>query len=918
MRTELYINNTLVDLKEDVQVALTYAIADIRNPEKRNGSYSKTVVLPGTAKVNQLFTSIFQIDLYIQTSGIINFVPDFNPNLKATAVLYTDGLEQFRGFIKLDKIRRVNELWHKIEYDVNFFGDVSTIFGNLNDAKLTDLNFSDLDHSYTKAVQKATWGQTVGSGYLYRMIDYGANPPAQWDTLNFFPGIYLKEYIDRIFSYAGFVYDSGRFFDSDFFKHLFIPFNGDKLTLTSAQIAAMLFASTKSTSYTPSVNSSSPTAQSNPVVFDNETTDPSNQYNPATGIFTAATNGYYDFYTSGVVYAVTNGTTQASVNVSNVTAIFNFYKNTSTLIPGGYYNFQMNPGGTYTGGTVLINNVSCQAVSPTIYMNAGDTMQISIQVVGNIQSGQIDFTISSLAYKNRITNPSIVEGSTVSMNSAIPVDIKQGDLLMSVIRMFNLFVEPDRTQPNKLYVDTYSSFYGSGTTRDWTSKIDMSQEMEIIPMGALDARRYRISYKSDNDYWNKLYTDKWGEVYGEFFKDITNDFLKNINNNEVIFSPTIMRGDNSHDRIVPTIYSMTSSGVPSMIKSNIRLLYDGGTYNTLYQWLYTSTSGNTNETTYPYCGHLDNPYNPTLDLCFDVPREVFWVNPYGDFHYTNANLYNQYFKAFIDEITDRNSKIIIAYFFLNTLDILRLSFRDKIFIDGNYYRLNRIIDYSPVSTKTTKVELLKINAAVPYTAVNKIVDFASGGTIGANRSPTNGNTGGSMGNIGDASLSSANLMVGTANYVSGTSRSSAIVGSSNRVGEATQNVSIIASSGVTIAPGLKNVTVFNTNDVNISDSNVAYFNGIRYQATLDIITLTSVTTIENPGTYYANGTFTITLSSKIGKGGEVRIIDITSGVHTLTISGGGFNINGSGSFTSTVQYSAFNITWDGSQFYKLQ
>ena len=919
MRTELYINNTLVDLKEDVQVSLNYAIADIRQPDKRNGSYSKTVTLPSTSKVDKLFTSIFQVDLYIQTSGTINFTPDFNPNLKATAVLYVDGLEQFRGFVKLDKVRRVQERWHKIEYDIIFFGDVSTIFGNLKDAKLTDLSFSEWNHTYSKAVQKATWGQTVGDGYLYRMIDYGANSPTSWDTANFFPGLYLKTYIDKIFNYAGFTYSSA-FLTSSFFKHLFIPYNGDKLTLTATQVNAMLFSATKTTSLTSSSTTSSAQTVSNPVVFDAESSDPSNQYNTGTGYFTAATAGYYDFYCSGTISAVANGSTTVTTSVNSFGVRINFYKGTG--ITAQYYpctGYFTPYSGTYATGYNFINGVSIQSVSPTIYLNAGETVNVEIDTNALISAGQVDWTITGLAFKNRVTNTSIVEGNTVNMNAAIPVDIKQSDLLMSVIRAFNLFVEPDRTQPNKLYIDTYSAFYGSGTTRDWSKKIDASQDMEIIPMGALDARRYRISYKDDGDYWNKLYRDKWNETYGEFHKDISNDFLQNQNDNVVLFSNTVMRGDNSHDRIVPTIYGMTSSGVPTPTKSNIRLLYDGGTYNTLYPWSYTSISGTSTETTYPYCGHLDNPYNPTVDLCFDVPREVFWTNPYGQFNYTNVNLYNNYHRAFIEEITDRNSKIIIAWFYLKPIDILQLSFRDKIFIEGNYYRLNKIIDYSPVSTKTTKVELLKISAAVPFTPLtNSPITLTYGEMLGDTRAPRSGNSAGNSSNAGDTGLSAQNSVIGSNNYVAGTARSVSISGSYLRVGENTQNITISASSGVTVASGLRNVTVVGTNDIAVTESDVIYLNGNKVSGQTNIYTVTTSQTIKGSGVYYCSGATTLTLSTSVLRTNDVIQI-FNMGGSTITVAGGGINIiytanNSVASYSLTNKYDSLTLRYTGTYY----
>jgi len=125
------------------------------------------------------------------------------------------------------------------------------------------------------------------------------------------------------------------------------------------------------------------------------------------------------------------------------------------------------------------------------------------------------------------------------------------------------------------------------------------------------------------------------------------------------------------------------------------LLYWGGTLATVNPWNYYSSQSSqpsTLEVVYPYCGHVDNPITPTLDLCFGVPSEIYYVNPYGFTSYTNNNLYNKYHSKFIEEITDRNSKLIVLFIYLNPLDIFNISFRDLIYIDNHFYRLQKIIE----------------------------------------------------------------------------------------------------------------------------------------------------------------------------------------------------------------------------------
>jgi hypothetical protein len=287
MRSELYINNTRVELNAEVQASITYQIADIRMPDKRQGSFSKTVSLPGSPTINNLFTNIFNLNLSVQTSGVINFAPDFNPNLKASFVLLVEGVEQFRGYMKLQNIVRQQNLMQEVMYEVNLFGDVASIFGVIGDAKLTDLDMSAYDHTYNKATQIATWNTANinGAGYVYPMINYGGMGVSSWDVNDFFPAIYVKTYIDEIFDAAGYSYTS-TFFSSSYFKHLIVPFAGDKLTISALTAYQRTFRAN-----TTALTSGVAVTIYNPIVYNAETLDPLNQFSIVTGKFTTAQRG---------------------------------------------------------------------------------------------------------------------------------------------------------------------------------------------------------------------------------------------------------------------------------------------------------------------------------------------------------------------------------------------------------------------------------------------------------------------------------------------------------------------------------------------------------------------------------------------------------------------------------------------------
>ena len=58
------------------------------------------------------------------------------------------------------------------------------------------------------------------------------------------------------------------------------------------------------------------------------------------------------------------------------------------------------------------------------------------------------------------------------------------------------------------------------------------------------------------------------------------------------------------------------------------------------------------------------------------------------------------------EMQKANPRVKIVYLNLKSTDLISLDLRRLVYIDGYYYRINRIIDYKPNSNETTKVELI--------------------------------------------------------------------------------------------------------------------------------------------------------------------------------------------------------------------
>jgi len=87
-----------------------------------------------------------------------------------------------------------------------------------------------------------------------------------------------------------------------------------------------------------------------------------------------------------------------------------------------------------------------------------------------------------------------------------------------------------------------------------------------------------------------------------------------------------------------------------------------------------------------------------------------WVRDYDDAtgvytaYQTGRGLYDTYYRNMI-EMLKINPRLRTVFVDLKVSDIINLDFRELVYIDGVYWRINRIVDYMP--NNTTKVELIE-------------------------------------------------------------------------------------------------------------------------------------------------------------------------------------------------------------------
>lgn len=730
------IDGNEVPVMNELDIAISKLIADIREPDKRNTDFSNTIELPGVGDVNRIFEHAFKVNIAHQT---------FNPNLKTSFSYQEDGIEIIGGYLKLSRMR-VNRDKNYVIYECEIKGFFSDLFYQINEKYLTDLDFSEYDHDLTKANVVDSWETTnivngspvalvAGIGYRYGLADYGYNNGNLFDfyVAGMRPILFEYEYLLKIFFNAGKTFTSN-FLSGSLFKTNVTPCT-EIIKPTPAQQAARSFyagqAGGPQTFTWPMSYSGTgwdTGLQDDVLIFNSDTAPFFNStppmYSTVTGEWTVPETRTYTMKLSVFLsFSVTGPTPGCYVDTydANIYAQLQVFTggiwvdvvNSNSFVEVAYaspleqmfslsFTQQWNAGDKFR--IVLIHEVS-----NLILRDSGGFPVVAGVVVYDLYDYEYGLSVETNPLLTVTTPDFISEGDLLEMNRCIPTNIKQTDYLKGIINKYNLYMEIDKNDPNNYIIEPRFDFIQTTDPLDWTDKLDIGKEILISPRAAGNMKGMDLMYKPDGDYYNKSYQDSYTLPYGTKQVRSDNQFNTEIKKIELIFSPTPLVGNDSNGLIIPKIYK-NENGVVSPMKCNIRTALWNPTLVPLFSgnWrLKSILSGDTVYYSYPYFGHLDHPYTPTIDLCFDAPIDVFY-RVFGPVTYTGNDIYEIYYKDMFLGLTDKDSKTVLAYFNLSSLDIKNFTFRKRIFVEDAYYLCNSINDFKIQQVGTTQVELLKL------------------------------------------------------------------------------------------------------------------------------------------------------------------------------------------------------------------
>lgn len=674
--TRIFIENNELDLTQGLSNQLTYAIDDINNLDSKSTAFSKTIILPGTTRNNSLLGNIFEFtNANFSNDEAANVNYNFNASRSATCRIEVDGMQIIKGIFRLLEIIRDGNY---IEYECAVFGELGGFVNALGNSRLEDLDFSAYNHNYTYANITNSWSFTAGSGYVYPLVDYGnySTNKKDFQYKTFRPALFLREYIDKIITNAGYTWESN-FFNTAFFKRIIIPCNQKVLSTKSSILLDVRQTST--ITYTGADTG-------NYVTFNNLI---------KLGDFTPSSNQYF-----------VNGGASKTFPIQVYVYISDSFVTTS----GENWVIELRVGGSPVASQTIPANIAGYAVEFNQTITVNTTQDISVAVVrpsSGLLADYIDIDNSTILFSNPISlqDVPINLGEPIEINDTIPRGIFQKDFFTSILKMFNLLVTEDKFQNKHLLIEPYVDFY-TGSRVDWSDKVDRSKPIRLKPMSEANARYYELKWKQDNDFYNEDYRKKYNEGYGDRIYDNGLGFAKDKENVEVIFAASPLYGTTGEDKIFPAIYKKSDNNTKEdQIEHVVRIMQIKLVTGVASWDIKDGVSVLGSNTQYLYAGHFDDPDAPNADLNFGATKELYFALAAGNL---SNNLFNAYYSPYLSEITDKDSRLLTAQFKLTDLDIYNLDFAKFIYIDGALYRLSKIIDYTPNSNDTTKVELLRV------------------------------------------------------------------------------------------------------------------------------------------------------------------------------------------------------------------
>lgn len=713
-----------LDLYETEPIKLNLSIEDITDTQARS-VFSRTFRVPGTGNNNLFFKHAFLID------GI-----DYDVTVKKRAEILVDGAEFKQGHVRLQKIY-TNTKTDGIDYEIIFLGETRDFSSVIGSKSLRDLDMSAYSHTLSYNNINASWqaypqgNATAGlfnGDILYPLIDFGnvydSSGPFPIATeariaftagggqatglgfnhqaINadrFKPMVRAKYLMDKIFQEAGYEFQS-TFMDSELFRKVYVSAFGNtadyKVQNTENQNTFKAVSSTTQVIQYGVYAPLQDTVEFTNVIFDNN-----NNYDGSRWYTAPITGGY-----------------NLNAEITGINTVL-----------GGVKVYLIEENGSAVPGTTSVFTSSdiTYVYNGNVGLTAGQKYGFIIEAVSsNIGGNNKIFAGSQYGFS--------VAPGLFDVSELFDVDYKQVDFVKDVLTTFRMVMAPDATNTKRFIIEPWNDYIASGDVYDWSSRLDENTDVQIEPLFFSQTETVNFNTTADEDYENKFNFDLYKQNFGNLIFEANNELLtgsRDINLGWASTPLTQIEGAGVNaNMIIPQIHTHTAEKEFTLhlaVKPKTRFLFYNGleTIAGAYEgigvgqapfWLFFNEATNADVTKYAYPRATfwsdTIPTNNTINLNWQIERGYYAA-------YTGFNgllgraLYDVYWADYINSLYNKYARRVTCNVILDNVDLQSFSFDDVVFINGVYYRPEKIIDAEIGNLTPVKVELIKLLEYIP-------------------------------------------------------------------------------------------------------------------------------------------------------------------------------------------------------------
>ena len=736
------------DLQIDKNVPLRVDMSTLESQQigKLFSVGSQEFFIPGTSDSNKFFDFAFN-------PGTDTAVGMYN-TLPVSVILNGDVV--LEGQLQLVEAISSDDGFKS--YKVRVIDTPITLEGELRGKLIKNADWSSYNHVLTSQSVVDSWTDGILSGSVYYpLAHYGfpdgdsgsyaaiymgnsqsndatiSNPLTPMQTAQFLPAVKVKDTLDVIFDQAGFRY-TGSFTETADFNKVYIlnkPQEGLGPVISGsnpATFTAFTGFGTNVQSYT--IDSSEPVVGDR-VMYIDEQSDPSNLYTP---ICINTSTGY-----TGSKYDV------STVGETTFTANLSAFNPTFSTLATATIKLELCQGSTPCNGSgesvnvVASDEISVNSayglntfnlqINHTFTPTAGGEVFLLLKYFRTAGSGGSNLDVGYFNNTFQCTSaPDNVEGATIDMSLQWNPDTKSTDVLNGIIQQFNLVLLPSTTERSTIEIAQFDDWIRAGELKDWTDKYDTSKrisvshtiedlEDEILLQNAEDEDRFsKQTIDNDPNFQygtTRLLADnnisQGQKTIGDYFAPVILGGATGVIPYNTEFPST--RIDTNTNFIYPHLYKFEDSQFKSFAFKP-RIGYKVNNNLLTGQAFYLGFPFDELEVTGSY-GTISNVSD--LPVTASVSNDLHFNNTYTTF--TNYPLYllnsgvsnyANYYQTYLDSLYWTGSKKLTLDLYFTPTDYKGIKLNDKISIQGQLYRINKIKGFNLTSRDVVTVELIKL------------------------------------------------------------------------------------------------------------------------------------------------------------------------------------------------------------------